>query len=247
MKKCLFIILLLLGVGPLLAQESKDKVSFFEDKEEFVPYYSNAYSFHLEVGFAQDQQRSKTNTYPNLYLNGPQVGAMFDYNFAYNFTLQAGLRYSLTVGQNDQHYVTANLEHPQVEYIRNTVLSHQLVVPIRLTYTQPLWKRLALYFYTGPEIRIGLAQTNMVDLSNVSEPTLKWLQEETSVKLVDYDRYVDKDLYRTNIQWGIGGGLQWDTYRLYSGYTFGLNNLAANSNIHMWDWGWNVTFSWQFK
>ena len=55
-------------------------------------------------------------------------------------------------------------------------------------------------------------------------------------------------LYRTNVQFGVGGGIEWDRYRLQSGYDFGLNNLmrtpiVVDQKLH--EWGWLVTFSYK--
>ena len=64
----------------------------------------------------------------------------------------------------------------------------------------------------------------------------------------DLDRMAD-ELIRANIQWGVGGGLEWDRYRLQSGYDFGLNNLVRHQQVskqYMSEWGWFVTFSYRF-
>jgi hypothetical protein len=57
------------------------------------------------------------------------------------------------------------------------------------------------------------------------------------------------ELIRANIQWGLGGGLEWDRYRLQAGYDFGLNNLIKHPVIddqQMWQWGWFVSFCYKF-
>jgi hypothetical protein len=57
------------------------------------------------------------------------------------------------------------------------------------------------------------------------------------------------ELIRANIQWGLGGGLEWDCYRLQSGYDFGLNNLVKHSQVkgqYMSEWGWFVSFCYRF-
>jgi hypothetical protein len=59
---------------------------------------------------------------------------------------------------------------------------------------------------------------------------------------------MEKELYRTNIQFGLGGGLEWDRYRLQAGYDFGLNNIMRtpgilNQKAH--EWGWICTFAYK--
>ena len=57
-----------------------------------------------------------------------------------------------------------------------------------------------------------------------------------------------KEVYRTNIQFGLGGGLEWDRYRLQAGYDFGLNNLQRTSivpNQKLQEWGWMLTFAYK--
>ena len=56
------------------------------------------------------------------------------------------------------------------------------------------------------------------------------------------------ELYRTNIQFGLGGGIEWDRYRLQAGYDFGLNNILRTPILprqKMHEWGWMCTFSYQ--
>ena len=70
--------------------------------------------------------------------------------------------------------------------------------------------------------------------------------QEQAIHTTPHDKYVAKELYRTNIQMGVGGGLEWDKYRIQAGYDFGLNNLQRNRVItthKLYDWGWYATFS----
>ena len=65
-----------------------------------------------------------------------------------------------------------------------------------------------------------------------------------------YERYGSKELFRTNIQMGLGGGLEWDAYRIEAGYDFGLNNIIRNQvipNQQLSEWGWFVSFSYKFN
>ena len=82
---------------------------------------------------------------------------------------------------------------------------------------------------------------------HLSEGAKTWLQAQ-GIPTEPYDRFTN-ELVRANIQLGLGGGLEWQRYRLQSGYDFGLNNLVRNkqtSDQHMAEWGWYVSFSYRF-
>ena len=60
---------------------------------------------------------------------------------------------------------------------------------------------------------------------------------------------MNKELYRVNVQFGLGGGFEWDRYRLQAGYDFGLNNLLKTPIVpeeKIYEWGWMVAFSYKF-
>lgn len=235
----------------MFAQEAKNDLFVLE--QEKATKRSNMYenyvfsvTYGIEVGYAQDWQHSNTDSYPDTYFHGGRVGATFDFNLPYHLTLQTGLRYQLTYGHNLQHFRSVNNENAREEYLDHNILKHTLMVPVYATYTQKLWRQLALWFYTGPEFSVGIAQQDNIK-GNISEATDKWLQT-SGIMTESYDKYAANELARFNMQWGLGGGLQWDKYRLLSGYSFGLNNLVKGhqtlyANSHMWEWGWFVSFS----
>ncbi len=249
MKKLFYICLLSAACFTLQAQEAKNNIDFTQDdsKKEFQNYYSEFMSYRLEIGYAQDWQNSNNNTVRDMYAHGANLGVTFDFNLKYNISMQTGLLYSFTYGRTDQHWSTLASKE---DFLRHDVTHHSLIIPVRCTYTQPLWKRLALYFYTGPELAVGLAQKDNIKLDNISDATLAWLQAN-NINTTSYDRYTSDELRRFNVRWGLGGGLQWDVYRLQAGYSFGLNNLYKQQttipDAYLSEWGWNVSFSWMFK
>ena len=103
-----------------------------------------------------------------------------------------------------------------------------------------------MFFYAGPQLQIGLTNYDIVE-NRMSQPTTQWLQEQ-GIKTTNHDRYIEKQLYRTNIQFGLGGGFEWDRYRLQAGYDFGLNNLLRTRALPHYKnhgWGWMCTFSYR--
>lgn len=216
-------------------------------KEVKQENYVFGVTYRLEAGYTQDHQRMTSDTLSALYLHGARVGAQFDMLLPKHFSLNVGVLYSVLYGVNNQHYHSVSSELVQAEILTNRVVEHALTIPVRVQYTIPLWKLLSLHFYTGPQIMFGLAQTNYVK-ADVSDETHDWLIAQG--KHVDtYDRYVAKELFRTNIMYGLGGGLTWDMYRLEAGYDFGLNSLLRTPvyfKDRMSEWQWHVSFVYAF-
>ena len=103
-----------------------------------------------------------------------------------------------------------------------------------------------MFFYAGPQLQLGLTNYDIIE-NKTSAALTTWL-EENNILTTSHDRYLTKELYRTNIQFGLGGGIEWDRYRLQSGYDFGLNNLMRTPIVakqRMNQWGWMVTFSYK--
>lgn len=278
MKRLLSIFTLLLAIMPLWAQRTSEPTAaaktagegeinrqdFFDPTrktEKEKEYYQFTTDWRLEVGYAQNQQRSLNNTYANPFLHGVKVGATVDFNLPYHFSIQTGLALGLTYGQIEQHWRSLTQESVQAEYIRHGYNQYYLEVPVRAFYRINLWKELNLFFYGGPKLQIGLAELDW-QKHHLSEQALNWLSQ-TGVPTANHDRYSawqytdkngdtqvrDRELKRCNIQMGLGGGLEWAQYRLVAGYDFGLNNLAnfkPTPTTHMWQWGWYVSFAYKF-
>ena len=252
MKKILIILLCATGVFAYADDVRKPSLQI-EDNTFFDPTakkqeerYQFGVEYRIEAGYVQHNQRTKNLSYPDMYLHGVRVGATFDFLLPYHFSIQTGLLYTLVYGKNEQHWRSETMETTQTEYITHRVLEHNLTIPVRAYYTIKLWKQLRLFFYTGPQLHIGLSEYDYLQ-THLSGPTQARL-ESWNVKTSPYERF-DEELIRANIQWGLGGGLEWDRYRLQSGYDFGLNNLARPRGYEgrqMWEWGWFVSFCYRF-
>lgn len=221
--------------------------TFFDPtrKEKVEEPYVFGVDYRIEVGYAQHQQRTQQLTFPDIYLHGARIGATFDFHLPLHFDIQTGLLYTLLLGINDQHWRSTDIASTQIEYIHHRILAHNFTIPVRVYYTIPIWKKLNLFFYTGPQLQIGLAQNDYLE-THLSTSAQQWLEIQ-GVPTTPYDR-MENELIRANIQYGIGGGLEWDRYRLQSGYDFGLNNLVKKPAIngqYMTEWGWFVSFSYR--
>lgn len=254
-KKYLLIILLMsLSISTLWADNTVPPAYQIADNTFFDPTrktvqesrYQFRVEYRIEAGYAQDKQYVRDNSFPNPHLYGVRLGASFTFLLPLRFSLQTGLHYALTYGKYDQHWRSVDVPNVQTEVIHHRIMAHNLIIPVRAYYTVPLWKELNLFFFTGPELQIGLAQQDNLETS-LSVGAKEWLDAQ-GVHTSPYDRLAD-ELYRTNIQWGLGGGLEWDCYRLQAGYDFGLNNLVKHPQTpkqYMAHWGMLISFCYRF-
>ena len=233
------------------AQEKSIRDAGLEQHDFFDPTrtervqenYSFGITYRVEGGYQQGHQRMFSDTLSALYLHGARVGAQFEMALPKRFSVNIGLLYSVMYGVSRQHYHSVSSEQVQTEIVNNHIVEHALTIPVRVQYNIPLWKQLSMHFYGGPQLMFGMAETNYVD-AQVSDDTRAWLLSQGK-RLDTYDKYINRDLFRTNIQLGVGGGFTWDVYRLEAGYDFGLNNLLRTpvySKDRMWEWQWHVSF-----
>jgi len=255
MKRGIIILLVVCLACPMVKADDVRKPefqiadnSFFDPtkKDNKVEKYTFGVEYRVEGGFVQHHQRTRDLSFPDMYLHGVRVGATFTFKLPLHFGLQTGVLYTVLYGRNQQHWRSMDAPTVQTEYIQHRVVEHDLTIPVRAYYTVPLWKELNLFFYGGPQLQIGLAENDYMEL-HLSEGTKAWLETQ-GIPVEPYDR-MNSELWRANIQIGVGGGLEWANYRLQSGYDFGLNNMVRNkqNNQYMAEWGWMVTFSYRFK
>lgn len=253
-KLGIIVLLTCLSAGALWADDTKKPAFQLEDNTFFDPskkneqkdVYTFGVTYRIEVGYVQHQQRARDISFPDMYLHGVRLGGTATFALPRHFDVQTGLIYTLLYGRNEQHWRSMDAVSVQKEYINHRVLEHNLTIPVRVYYTIPLWRELNLFFYTGPQLHIGLAETDYME-THLSDGTKTWLDGQ-GIKTSPYDRMSD-ELVRANIQWGVGGGLEWAQYRLQSGYDFGLNNLVRHPKIsgqYMAEWGWFVSFCYRF-
>ncbi len=230
---------------PRMKQPDLQTTEFFDPTraKEKTPYQFST-DWRLEAGYVQwDEQMLDTTS---VYQHGLRMGATVDFNLPYNFSVQTGALATLTYGINDQHWRSMEAENVQVEMLKHNIVQLQLTIPARVYYKVTLWKELRMFFFAGPQLQFGLTNYDIID-NQTSANVTAWL-EQNNIHTTDYERYIAKELYRTNIQFGLGGGLEWDCYRLQAGYDFGLNNLLrtpliANQKVH--EWGWMITFAYK--
>ena len=235
-------------------------IDFFNPahKEVKEEVYKFRVEYRVEAGYVQNHHRSEKATYENVFMHGFRTGATCDFILPLRFSIQTGLLYTFTYGKAQQRWAPMTVEdyttpNPTTGLVYTNIIGHrlyehQLTIPVRAHYNIHLWKDLNMFFYTGPQFQIGVALRDELQPS-LSPKTQEWL-EAAGVATRPYDRYADKELHRFTAQWGVGGGMEWDRYRLQAGYDFGLNNQVRHkrtSDQQMWEWHWFVSFCYRLN
>jgi len=242
---------MLIMAGNIYGQEKSIRDAGLEQRDFFDPTrtekpvenYQFGITYRIEGGYTQDHQRMTSDTISALFLHGARIGAQIEMFLPKHFSVNVGLLYSVLYGLSSQHYHSVSSATVQKEVVNNHIVEHALTIPVRVQYNIPLWKQLSMHFYAGPQLMIGLAQTDYVK-ADISDETRAWLAAQGK-RLGTYDKYAAGELFRTNVQFGLGGGFTWDVYRLEAGYDFGLNNLIKKptySRDRMAEWQWHVSF-----
>lgn len=189
--------------------------------------------FRGEIGYVQTY-RYGDYIVKSLY-HTPRVGLNVEIPLRNRFAIETGLKYSFGIGKREQLY-------PQADTAFFKYSGHFLDVPVRVTYTLPIFWGLKIFGYAGPNFNIGLTQT--------SETKFTPKKPETT-DLANYPIPGTNDLYNTemnriSLQLGAGGGVQWKNYRLRSGYDWGINNTGKNKDRPERLRGWHVAFEYEF-
>ncbi len=221
---------------------------FFDPNAKKEEPYQFRTEYRIEGGYVQHWQHSKNKSAIDMYLHGARIGMTFDFLLPNHFSLQTGLLYTIAHGTAPQKWGVVDEEESYAtsDSLTHRVTEHWLAIPIRAYYNIKLWKQLNLFFYGGPQLMIGLAETDHIK-NELPDKATAFYRDELGLHVDPYNRFKD-ELYPVNIQLGIGGGLEWDCFRLQAGYDFGLNNQLRQrktENQHLWEWSWYVSFAYK--
>lgn len=241
--KNLFILLFCLSTTVLTAQTtSTDSVA---EKKSRV--------YRVELGYSQ-MMRSGSYISNTPFYN-LRLGGNVEFPIKYNFGIETGLNYNFAFGDKTQYLgnkVTTTSDYydtyTALDTVKYTYSNHSLHIPVRLTYTLPILWGFKLFGYAGPTFNIGLSEPLTIEAT-------KGLYTSTG----DYNLYSDNITYakdsntekqvglsRFNILLGAGGGIQWKSYRVKSGYDWGIINLSKTDDTTLRNKGWYVSFEYQF-
>lgn len=201
MKKMIWTMMLLVGAIGLHAQEGVSNIG-------------------LTLGFNQPTDRYRTNplkdtlNQTDIY-NGLSVGLAYETTFVKGFGLYMGLNYAFSTVQGKW---TQPL--PQfAQYERNCYYLHTLNVPVQWQYKFEIAKETYLLLYTGPTMQLGLGWKQRHDIKRGQVTT-----ENIDIYAIDNDNDGVHDYRRFQLQWGLGGGIQYQQYFIRGGYDFGILN-----------------------
>lgn len=230
---------------PRMKQPDLQTTAFFDptQKKEETPYRFSI-DWRLEAGYVQYDERVRDTTV--YYQHGLRIGATVDFNLPYRFSIQTGALATLCYGIDQQRWRSMTAESAQVEVMNHHIVQLQLTIPVRAYYNVQLWKKFNMFFFAGPQLQVGLTNYDVLE-NKTSELCTAYLQE-IGEQTTNHDNYITNDLYRVNLQFGIGGGFEWDRYRLQAGYDFGLNNLTKTPIVPKQkhnEWGWMVSFGYR--
>ena len=195
--------------------------------------------YRAEIGYSQ------ITRYGTQVSNTPyrviRLGGNVEFPLKYNFGIETGLNYNYSFGDKTQ-YLGNKISDGSDDYsdydaldtINYSYKNHSLNIPLHITYTLPVFWGLKLFGYAGPSFRIGLKEPVKVE----SAKNL-YAQDE------EYDAYTNK-LNRFDIQLGVGGGIQWKSYRVKSGYDWGILNASKENNSSQHNRGWLISFEYEF-
>ena len=87
MKRILSILFLCLSPLLILADDVRKPAMQIEDntffdptrKEDKIEQYKFGVEYRLEIGYAQNQQRARNISFPDMYLHGARLGATFTF------------------------------------------------------------------------------------------------------------------------------------------------------------------------
>lgn len=198
-----------------------------------------AQKYSIEAGFISPKQSGKN--FKTTCFNGVRLGVNVQFDLKNNFSLLTGALYSVVYSNQMQRYTSSD----SVTY---KTFGHFIDIPLRINYSLKIWKDLKVFGFAGPNINIGLAQSQKTT-ADLSESTVALLESlgQKAPESGTSDLYKNALIHRINFQMGAGGGVQWKNFQLKGGYDFGINsiNKIDTSNL-LHQSGWYVSLVYQF-
>lgn len=195
-----------------------------------------AQTYRIELGSTNPKQSG--SQFSTSYFNGGRIGVTAEFDLKYNVSFLTGALYSLVYSNKVQNYSTT-------DSVRYTTYAHSIDSPLLFNYNLALGKNLKLSAFAGPNINIGLAQPQKVEVYMTND----WINFTgvDSKDFADNDLYKNALIHRINFQMVLGGGVQWKDYQVKGGYNFGINSInRIDSGFTLRQSGWFVSVAYQF-
>lgn len=197
---------------------------------------ASAQTYRLELGSTNPKQSG--SQFSTSYFNGGRIGGTVEFELKHNLSLLTGALYSLVYSNKVQNYT-------YTDSVRYKTFAHSIDIPIQVNYNLSLNKNLKLIAFAGPNINIGLAQPQKIEVYMTND-----LINFTGIDSKDYadnDLYKNALIHRLNFQMVLGGGVQWKDYQVKGGYSFGINSInRIDSSMSLRQSGWFVSVAYQF-
>lgn len=195
----------------------------------------------VNIGYAPVTYTSKvtvgntTNT-TSSDLNGFFAGFTYNYGFAKNFGVAFGLqgRFNFKTSTGNANFVVVSSND------KSKTTQILLDVPLLFNYSLPLGSKAKLSAFVGPTFSLAV-------YGNTHVTTTTTVLGSSSTSETDYDMYGDdSENNRFDIAAAFGLQFQYDVFRLFGGYRFGLMDLNSNDNIKTKSAGFFVGLGYTF-
>lgn len=198
---------------------------------------TSARTYRIEIGSTNPKQYG--SQFSTTYFNGGRIGATVEFDLKHNLSFLTGALYSLVYSNKVQNYTVS-------DSVRYKTFAHSIDIPLQINYNLALGKNLKLIAFAGPNLNIGLAQPQKVQVY-MSDVQKGFYPNITNKEYGDNDLYKNALIHRINFQMVLGGGVQWKDYQVKGGYNFGINSInRIDSSLSLRQSGWFVSVAYQF-
>jgi len=199
-----------------------------------------AQTYRIEAGYSQP--RIYSSEISHRYFQGIRLGATVDFEVPQaNFLgIHTGLFYSHTFGNDAQKHRYTSIS----DSIRINTQGHYLDIPLHVTASYNIFKKVKAFAFAGPNFNIGLYMPQSVETTITDGTGLQFI-EEFGYRLGSSNLY-DGRLRRFNLQFEAGGGVQWWKIQVKGGYSFGINNLSKLDFHKQRQSGWFASIAYEF-
>jgi len=193
--------------------------------------------FGLEAGYDHDFWKASVGGFKESFgLNGVHFGPMLFVDFDKGLGIRTGLQYRYCGGSPDNSFL-GDSEKAKLR-------SHNIDIPIQLSYTYMINRNFGIYGFAGPKIELGISAVE-VEKEGKNKTTYNLYTGKTKYKIngqkVDSeDVNTEGELKRFDLKMGIGVGACYQNMYFQFGFDFGMLNRYKTQKSAM---GWDTAFN----